>query len=265
MESLGMGFLLARIFKQFSSMSLNSYSSFSLPILPPALVISHHQVWSYPYSYTESTNKFLPNTNVNNVNTNGKNPCPLGPMVCPIIDKTTLCLPSLMVCHRFGTKLPFPPANTTWLPYHSSPCCQDSSSCCVGYWQISSSHSSWNQGYHFKLFWWASSSHFSFSHLYFFFFFSVLFFNFLPSWMILSNHCPWVYQFKSIQHLFSILGFLFILPFRFFFFLPFTSFTSFPLTLVPPAVYRYKTRTAHHVHEAASTMLPLRIQSDVVL
>lgn len=37
-------------------------------------------------------------------------------MVCPIIDKTTLCLPSLMVCHRFGTKLPFPPANTTWLP-----------------------------------------------------------------------------------------------------------------------------------------------------
>jgi len=50
------------------------------------------------------------------VNTNGKNPCPALPIVCPIIDNTLLCLPSLILCHRFGTKVPFPPALTTWLP-----------------------------------------------------------------------------------------------------------------------------------------------------
>jgi hypothetical protein len=37
-------------------------------------------------------------------------------MVCEIIDKTMVCLPSLTLCHRFGTKVPFPCAKTTWLP-----------------------------------------------------------------------------------------------------------------------------------------------------
>jgi len=180
-------------------------------------------------------------------------------MVCPIIDKTTLCLPSLMVCHRFGTKLPFPPANTTWLPTTLLPAVKilllaalvtDKSLPPIRL-GIKDTTSNCSSGLLLLI-----SPFLIFTSF-------LLFSSFLQFSSILDD--PLESLSLSLSNLsrsntfFSILGFL----------LSFLSVFSFSFRLLrllsSPSSIPIQTRTTTPRPRSASTMLPLRIQSDVVL